>query len=128
MKRRPTGPGWLLLAATVLPPAAAGAMEQGELLYQRCQGCHSLAVHRTGPRHCGLFGRAAGAEPGFDYSPAMAASGLYWDEASLDAFLENPMERVPGTTMTYAGIRDPRERKALIDWLKKAGPCSAGEK
>jgi cytochrome c len=59
---------------------------------------------------------------GFEYSPAMKRSGLVWNEATLDRFLADPLKAVPGTTMTYAGIPDPRERADLIAYLKTR-PC-----
>lgn len=89
----------------------------GEALYGRCRACHALAYNRTGPLHCGLFGRRAGSAPGFTYSPAMANSKIVWDARSLDRFLANPTGVVPGTSMGYAGISDPQERADLIAWL-----------
>ncbi|GAA3542577.1 c-type cytochrome [Zobellella aerophila] len=124
-------PSWLAGLACLLlglSPARAepaGDPQRGEQIYSRCMGCHSLQVNRTGPRHCGLIGRRAGTVPGFDYSAAMRESGLVWDQDTLDAFLAAPMDRVPGTTMTYAGIADPQQRRELIAWLATAaGQCA----
>lgn len=98
----------------------AGDPARGEAVYARCFACHSLDADRTGPRHCGLLGRRAGSVPGFDYSPAMRASGIVWDAKSLDRFLADPVGTVPGTSMGYAGIKDARERADLIAYLGKA--------
>jgi cytochrome c len=103
----------LLLSFALLD--VAGASEE---LYGRCLGCHSLEQDRTGPRHCGLFGRRAGSVPGFEYSEAMKRSGIVWNAQTLDRFLAAPAKAVPGTTMTYSGIDDPRERAQLIAWLR----------
>lgn len=92
----------------------------GAQIYLRCQGCHSLDRNRVGPMHLGLFGRKAGSVPGFNYSKAMQQSGIVWDETTLDRFLENPRTTVPGTRMTYAGVKDPQERADLIAYLKQA--------
>lgn len=92
---------------------------RGEAVYSRCLACHALAYDRTGPRHCGLFGRQAGTVPGFVYSQAMKDSKIIWDERTLNLFLENPMKYVPGTSMGYAGIKDAQERADLIAYLKK---------
>jgi cytochrome c len=108
----------LLAAATA---AAAGDPAKGEAIYSRCAACHALAYDRTGPRHCGLIGRRAGAIPGFAYSRAMARSGLVWDRKTLDRFLSDPMKTVPGTSMGYAGVKDAREREDLIAYLGEAG-------
>lgn len=118
----------LTTALAAPEPLANAAMKRGELLYARCMGCHSIDANRTGPLHCGLFGRRAGSVPGFsDYSKAMRDSGIVWDSKNLDAFLADPVKRVPGTTMGYAGVRDPRERAELIAWLgqvtRRSGGC-----
>jgi cytochrome c len=111
-----------LFAAIVSSSAAAasGAAGRGEEIYGRCLACHALAFDRVGPRHCGLFGRRAGSVKGFAYSPAMKSSKIVWNEKTLDRFLANPPKAVPGTTMTYAGIPDARERADLIAYLKSA--------
>jgi cytochrome c len=108
------------LAASSLPAAAGADAARGAAIYERCAACHSLDHNRTGPRHCGLLGRRAGSLPDFDYSPAMRASGIVWSERTLDRFLAAPTKVVPGTSMGYAGIDDPRERADLIAWLREA--------
>jgi cytochrome c len=118
--------GALAALAAVSPVAAAnGDAARGAKVYERCAACHSLDHDRTGPRHCGLFGRRAGSEPAFDYSPAMRRSGLVWSEATLDRFLAAPTKVVPGTTMGYAGVDDPRERADLVAYLKAANGSRA---
>ena len=114
-----------LFAAIVSSSGAAAAVAsgdagRGEEIYGRCLACHALAFDRVGPRHCGLFGRRAGSVKGFAYSPAMKSSKIVWNEKTLDRFLANPPKAVPGTTMTYAGIPDARERADLIAYLKSA--------
>jgi cytochrome c len=89
--------------------------------------CHSIERDRTGPRHEGLIGRRVGSVPDFNYSPAMkkaGASGMVWDDATLDKFLENPTRFMPGTRMGYAGVKNTQERADLIAYLKKAGAGS----
>ena len=105
-------------AAGAAPPAV---LQRGEQVYARCVACHAIEANRTGPQHCGLFGRRAGTAPGFDgYSKAMRESRIVWTEASLDVFLRSPTEVVPGTSMGYAGVKDAQERADLIAWLRQA--------
>lgn len=99
--------------------ADAGDADRGAKIYERCIACHSLDRNRTGPKHCGLFGRTAGTLEGYRYSPAMRESGIVWSEATLDAFLESPRDVVPSTKMGYAGIKDAQERADLIAYLKR---------
>ncbi len=74
------------------------------------------------------IGRRAGSVPGFDYSPAMKKSKLVWDGKTLDRFLANPMKVVPGTSMTYAGVPDAKDRADLIAYLRQAGESAACRK
>ncbi len=114
----------LFLAAQV---SAAGDAAKGEAIYSRCAACHALAYDRTGPRHCGLFGRKSGTVPGFEYSGAMRRAGITWDARALDRFLADPLKAVPGTTMGYAGVKDAGERADLIAYLKRAGAPASPE-
>jgi cytochrome c len=110
----------LALSLAAAPAASAGGdPARGEQLYARCLACHALEYDRVGPRHCGLLGRRAGSVPGFDYSAAMKKSGIVWTPKALDRFLAAPLELVPGTTMTYAGVVDPKERADLIAYLEE---------
>ncbi len=112
--------GGLLAAGAHAAPDAV-ALARGEQVYARCAACHAIEGNRTGPQHCGLFGRHAGTAPGYDaYSKAMRESPWVWDEKTLNVFLENPMKALPGTTMGYAGVKDSAERSDLIAWLKEA--------
>ncbi len=112
--------GGLLVAGASAAPDPA-ALQRGEQIYARCAACHAIEGHRTGPQHCGLWGRRAGTAQGYtNYSKALQRSGIVWDEHSLDLFLKDPMKAVPGTAMGYAGVKDDAERADLIAWLKEA--------
>jgi cytochrome c len=119
MTRRVTLAALLALCAAA-PVAAAPSVQRGEQIYARCLACHALAYDRVGPRHCGLFGRLAGSVPGYEYSQAMKHSGIRWNEKTLDRFLAKPLAMIPGSTMTYDGVPDPKERADLIAYLKRA--------
>ena len=122
----------LAFAIATFAAAPAAATPDGAAIYERCLACHTLAHDAVGPRHCGVVGRRAGSVAGFAYSQPMRESGLTWDVATLDRFLSSPRDVVPGTLMTYAGVPDAGERRALIDFLAKAArdpslcPATAG--
>jgi cytochrome c len=94
---------------------------QGEKVSKICGSCHTFGKgepNRVGPNLAGIVGRARGAAAGFAYSDAMKAKGGAWDEDSLNEFLWSPKSFVPGTKMSFAGLKKPEDRAALIKWLK----------
>ncbi|CAG9180904.1 c-type cytochrome [Cupriavidus pinatubonensis] len=113
------GLGTALAAVGAQGGALHGNPAAGAAIYDRCLACHAFSYDRTGPKHCGLFGRRAGSEPGFAYSDAMKQSKLVWNERTLDRFLADPLKVVPGTNMGYAGVKDDQERADLIAYLKQ---------
>jgi cytochrome c len=83
--------------------------------------CHSLDKNEVGPRHRGVFGRKAGSLADYDYSAALKASNIVWNEAALDKWLTDPQALVPGTKMTFS-VDDAQDRADVIAFLKeKAG-------
>jgi len=66
----------------------------------------------------GVYGTKSGELAGYAFSDAMKQANLTWDDKTLDTYLTNPMKVVPGTKMTYAGLADPAQRKAIIEYLK----------
>lgn len=90
--------------------------------FARCAVCHdatSARQNKIGPELYGAFGKAAGTHaPSYTYSAALKGSGLKWDAATLDKWLENPRALVPGNRMSFPGLKDPAQRQAIIDYLK----------
>jgi cytochrome c len=116
-------------AAPTLPPQGAIAdLRPPEAtfdpIFEPCAHCHQIgvgALMTTGPSLQGLIGRRAGQLAGYPFSDAMRDSSIVWDPATLDRFIASPQSIVPGTRMIYAGMDDPEQRKALIDFIAKAG-------
>jgi cytochrome c len=113
--------GAALLFVAFAPVAlAAGDSARGRELYEtRCIACHSIDADRVGPRHRGLIGRRAGSVAGFDYSPALRATELAWNDATLDRWLTDPEATIPGQKMNYR-VADERDRADLIAYLATA--------
>ncbi len=84
-----------------------------------CSICHSAQPGRNGvgPSLFGVVGRKTGSEFGFHYSPANQNANLTWDAATLDRYLQAPRTVIPGTTMTYGGLKDDTKRADLIAYL-----------
>jgi cytochrome c len=103
-------------------PAAAQAQdaEAGKAVFNVCKACHAVdeGAKGVGPNLKGVIGRKAGAVEGFNYSEAMKASGLTWDEATFAEYITNPKGKVPGNKMVFAGIKDEQKIKDLVAFLK----------
>lgn len=119
--------GTLALAGIVATSGAAqtppASPARGKILFLRCASCHAItakAPAKIGPNLSGVVGRKGGAVPGFRYSAAMKAKRPVWNEATLDRWLLAPNKLVPGTSMAFAGLTNPADRKALIAYLKTA--------
>lgn len=96
-------------ADTNAPPPAFAA----------CISCHAVTPGRNGvgPSLHGIYGGKAATVAGYAYSAALKDAGLTWDAATLDAWLANPKQVVPGTKMVFFGMPDAARRKQVIDYL-----------
>jgi cytochrome c len=105
----------------VRPPPPAWIANSRVPAFGKCAACHNAeqgGSHGLGPNLYDAFGRPAASKPDYRYSPQLRESGLVWDAATLDRWLAEPRHVVPGTKMTFAGLRNPEERKAVIAFLR----------
>ncbi|WP_119419477.1 c-type cytochrome [Desertibaculum subflavum] len=110
----------LTLAGLLIAAGAVHAAdpERGRELYEaRCTGCHSIDANRVGPMHRGVFGRKAGSVADFTYSPAVKASAIVWNDATLDRWLAGPQKLIPGQRMNFT-VGQPEDRADIIAYLK----------
>ena len=106
---------------TLLASADANA---GKTKIQLCVSCHDFTrggPNRIGPNLWGVVGRPVAGHAGFAYSPAMKAHGGSWSYDSLFDFLASPARDIPGTKMSFAGLRRPEDRAAVIKYLATLG-------
>jgi cytochrome c len=109
-------------AASIAQNAAAPSTAPStapNAVFSQCEVCHSVdGINGTGPTLKGVVGRQSGTVPGFRYSRAMKGAGIMWDDKSLDRYLSDPQELVPGNVMPFSGIADSAQRAAIIAYLK----------
>ena len=100
--------------------AFAADANNGKALFSRCAACHTITKggpNGIGPNLFGVVGRKAGTVKDFSYSAALKGSGITWNAANLDKWIEHPAALVPGNRMAFAGISDSGQRVDLIAYL-----------
>jgi cytochrome c len=119
---------WLLAAAVLMASSSAGVAQDasaGEARFKSlCFPCHDIgpgAKIKLGPPLNGIAGRKAGTIPGFNYSDANKESGITWSAETFADYIKNPMQRMPGTRMAFAGVRDEKDIANLWAFLSSFG-------
>jgi len=109
-----TVPDW----GTVLPKADAAA---GKTVSAKCEQCHDISSAKTtkiGPPLWGVIGRSRATVAGFSYSSGMMSDHGPWTFTLLFKYLKSPASMVPGTKMSFAGLRSADDRINLLAFLR----------
>lgn len=110
--------------ATPTDPLAIYAGDRGADVFRACIACHALSAdegERAGPSLAGLFGRKIGSLPGYRYSDALKNMDIVWTPETVAKMFEiGPMAYTPGTKMPEQTIGSADDRKALVEFLKRA--------
>jgi cytochrome c len=116
----------LVSAAFALTVTAGMANAQdlaaGEQSFRKCGPCHSVgadARNKIGPVLNGLEGRKSGTIPEYNYSEANKKAEIVWSDATFKDYIQNPMAKVPGTKMAFAGIKNETEIANLWAYLNQ---------
>jgi cytochrome c len=134
----PEQPGYLIEVAE--DPAGAAPVEEevvpiavlmasadaaaGESAARKCAACHSFeqgGANKVGPNLWNVVMGPMAHLDSFAYSSAMSersAAGGIWDYEALNGYLENPRGWMPGTIMSFAGVRREGERADIIAYLR----------
>ena len=111
----------LILSALVVIASSAVAsaafaddidLAAGKSSFNKCLACHAIgegAKNKVGPQLNGLDGRKSGTAPDYNYSDANKNSGITWNEASFKEYIKDPKAKIPGTKMSFAGIKSENE-------------------
>ena len=107
-------PDW----GTVLPAADVAA---GKATSTKCEQCHDLSKggpNKIGPNLFGVVDRPRATHEGFAYSSAMKGKPGNWTYDELFKFIKAPGVDIPGTKMSFAGLRSDKDRINLIAYLR----------
>ena len=130
MKRWVGAVGLLIVGLSILGLAVTAASAQsgdaarGQRVFNlQCKACHTLekgGASVAGPNLHGVFGRKAGTAAGFEFSDAMKASAIVWDDATMADYNRDPKGKVPGTKMIFNGVKNAGQLADLVAYLKEA--------
>ena len=101
---------------------ASASAAEGAKVFKKCAACHSIkegGANKIGPALWGVLGRAAGSVPGYKYSKAMAAHGKNWSFEEMNGFLIKPKDWIKGTKMSFAGLKNAKDRAAVILYMNE---------
>ena len=111
-----------LESESIMALFASVSATDGAKVFSKCKACHSIAKdggNKIGPALWGVIGRNAGAVTDYKYSKAMLAHGKKWSFEEMNGFLIKPKEWVQGTKMSYAGLKDAKDRAAVILYMNE---------
>ena len=101
---------------------ASTSAEEGAKVFKQCSACHSIAEggkNKIGPALWGVLGRQVGSLPDYKYSKAMAAHGEKWTFEEMNGFLLKPKDWIKGTKMSFAGLKNAKDRAAVILYMNE---------
>jgi cytochrome c len=109
------------LLASFPAPYNAADLSNGETNFGLCRSCHTINAggpNMTGPNLHGVFGKTAGTNnKDFKYSDVLKGAGFQWDLPHLDQWLADPKAFLPGTKMTFAGLKDAEDRRDVVAYV-----------
>jgi cytochrome c len=101
---------------------ASVSVVDGAKIFKKCAACHSIAqggANKIGPALWDVLGRKAGSLTDYKYSKAMVAHGKPWSFKEMNGFLIKPKDWIKGTKMSFAGLKDAKERAAVILYMNE---------
>ena len=101
---------------------ASVSAAEGAKVFKKCAACHSIAeggANKIGPALWGVIGRKAGSVPNYKYSKAMAAYSKNWSFEEMNGFLIKPKDWIKGTKMSFAGLKNPKDRASVILYMNE---------
>jgi cytochrome c len=110
----------VVASAATISSALAQDVAAGKTSFNKCLPCHSIgegAKNKVGPQLNGIDGRHSGTAPDYNYSDANKNSGIIWGKEQFLEYIKDPKAKIPGTKMTFAGIKNEKEANDLWAYL-----------
>ena len=94
----------------------------GAKIFKKCAACHSISQgggNKIGPALWGVLGKKAGSVSDYKYSKAMVAHGKVWSFEEMNSFLIKPKDWINGTKMQFLGLKNAKDRAAVILYMNE---------
>ena len=101
---------------------ASTSVDEGAKVFKKCAACHSITKegsNKIGPALWGVLGKQTGTVSDYKYSKGMAVYGKPWSFEEMNGFLTKPKDWIKGTKMSFAGLKNIKERAAVILYMNK---------
>ena len=101
---------------------ASTSASDGAKVFKKCAACHSITRgggNKIGPALWGVLGRQAGSISDYKYSKGMVAHGKTWSFEEMNGFLIKPKDWVKGTKMSFPGLKNAKDRAAVILYMNE---------
>ena len=100
---------------------ATANVDKGKKVAKKCVACHSFesgGKNKVGPNLHNILGKNRAGVSGFAYSSAIKTMGGKWGFEDMNAFLKKPKKFMPGTKMSFSGLKKAGDRAAVILYLR----------
>ena len=101
---------------------ASASVADGKKVFKKCAACHTISKgggNKIGPALWGVLGRQAGSISDYKYSKAMITYGKIWSFNEMNSFLKKPKDWIKGTKMSFMGLKNAKERAAVILYMNE---------
>lgn len=108
--------------APIEPLLAKANAQNGAIIFKKCTSCHTAekgGPNKIGPDLYNVVNALKGKHEGYTYSQAMEKKGGTWTYEDLNHFLYDPRQFIPGTKMSFAGLKNDQERADVIAYLRQ---------
>ena len=109
-------------SGSIMALFASTSSAEGAKIFKKCAACHSInqgGANKIGPALWGVLGRKAGTFPDYKYSKAMLAYGKSWSFEEMNGFLIKPKDWIKGTKMSFVGLKNAKDRAAVILYMNE---------